>query len=98
MAASRRGSRASGLSGVRRGDDYMKNYFVSRCGAIEGIDFAPVFEGLTEVGGDGEWVVDRRIAIERVLIGAGTIKRVTGPSSRASERPYIKKCFTWGKV
>lgn len=44
----------SGPSGVRQGDDYMKNYFVSRYGAIEDIDFTPVFEELMGVGADGE--------------------------------------------
>ena len=34
----------AGESGVRRNEDYMKNYFVSRYGAISDIDFAPLFE------------------------------------------------------
>ncbi|MEG1253743.1 MAG: ATP-binding protein [Raoultibacter sp.] len=34
----------SGPAGVRKGDDYMKSYFVSRYGAIEDIDFTPLFE------------------------------------------------------
>ncbi len=36
----------SGKDGVRKGDDYMKNYFVNRYGAIKDIDFTPVFEYL----------------------------------------------------
>lgn len=39
----------SGEKGVRQGEDYMKNYFVSRYGAIKEVDFAPVFEKLKEV-------------------------------------------------
>ena len=34
----------SGENGVRRHEDYMKNYFVNRYGAIRDIDFTPVFE------------------------------------------------------
>ncbi len=34
----------SGDSGVRKGDDYMKNYFISQYGAIKTIDFSPIFE------------------------------------------------------
>ena len=34
----------SGDKGVRRHEDYMKNYFVSRYGAISDIDFTPIFE------------------------------------------------------
>ncbi|MEG1315380.1 MAG: ATP-binding protein [Anaerovoracaceae bacterium] len=36
----------SGKSGVRKNEDYMKNYFVSRYGAIADIDFTPIFENL----------------------------------------------------
>ena len=36
----------SGDNGVRKNDDYMKNYFVSQYGAIKDIDFTPVFESL----------------------------------------------------
>ena len=36
----------TGKNGVRKNEDYMKNYFVSRYGAIKDIDFAPVFESL----------------------------------------------------
>lgn len=34
----------SGEKGVRQHEDYMKNYFVSRYGAIKDIDFTPIFE------------------------------------------------------
>ena len=34
----------SGENGVRKGDDYMKNYFISQYGAIKAIDFSPIFE------------------------------------------------------
>lgn len=34
----------AGENGVRKGDDYMKNYFVSQYGAIKNIDFSPIFE------------------------------------------------------
>ena len=36
----------SGKSGVRKNEDYMKNYFVDRYGAIKDIDFTPIFESL----------------------------------------------------
>lgn len=41
----------SGKSGVRKGEDYMNNYFVSRYGAIKDIDFSPLFEN---IAGNGE--------------------------------------------
>lgn len=31
-------------NGVRKGEDYMKNYFVSRYGAIEDVDFSPILK------------------------------------------------------
>lgn len=34
----------SGKGGVRKNEDYMKNYFVDRYGAIKDIDFTPIFE------------------------------------------------------
>lgn len=34
----------SGDKGVRLHEDYMKNYFISRYGAISDIDFTPIFE------------------------------------------------------
>lgn len=38
----------TGKSGVRKNEDYMKNYFVDRYGAIKDIDFTPIFESLLE--------------------------------------------------
>jgi len=32
--------------GVRKGEDYMNNYFVSRYGAIKDIDFSPILEAI----------------------------------------------------
>ena len=37
----------AGDRGVRKGDDYMKKYFVDRYGAIRDIDFSSVIESLT---------------------------------------------------
>lgn len=34
----------SGEKGVRKHEDYMKNYFISQYGAIKDIDFTPIFE------------------------------------------------------
>ncbi len=36
----------TGEKGVRKHEDYMKNYFISQYGAIKDIDFAPIFEEL----------------------------------------------------
>lgn len=36
--------------GVRKGEDYMKNYFVNRYGAIKDIDFTPIFEKILNKG------------------------------------------------
>lgn len=38
----------SGENGVRKGEDYMKNYFISRYGAIKDIDFTPIFEEMMQ--------------------------------------------------
>ncbi|MCX6055101.1 MAG: ATP-binding protein [Chloroflexi bacterium] len=38
----------TGKSGVRKNEDYMKNYFVDQYGAIKDIDFTPIFESLLE--------------------------------------------------
>lgn len=35
-----------GEKGVRKHEDYMKNYFISQYGAIKDIDFTPIFEEL----------------------------------------------------
>lgn len=37
--------KTTGERGVRKGEDYMKNYFVNQYGAIKEIDFAPILEG-----------------------------------------------------
>lgn len=42
----------TGKKGVRNSDDYMKNYFVDRYGAIKNIDFTPIFE--TMLSGEKE--------------------------------------------
>lgn len=36
-----------GSKGVRKGEDYMKNYFISQYGAIKDIDFSAILESLT---------------------------------------------------
>ncbi|MBS6645232.1 MAG: ATP-binding protein [Clostridiaceae bacterium] len=36
----------AGKAGVRKNEDYMKNYFIDRYGAIKDIDFTPIFEEL----------------------------------------------------
>lgn len=36
----------TGAVGVRKNEDYMKNYFIDRYGAIKDIDFTPIFEDL----------------------------------------------------
>ena len=41
--------------GIRKGEDYMNNYFVSRYGAIKDVDFAPILEKVmtpSEVAGN----------------------------------------------
>lgn len=47
--------KTAGTSGVRKGEDYMKNYFVSRYGAIKDVDFSPILEDLisNEVSDNG---------------------------------------------
>lgn len=40
----------TGKHGVRKNEDYMKNYFVDRYGAIKDIDFSPIFEELISRG------------------------------------------------
>ena len=42
----------SGKNGVRKDDDYMKNYFIDRYGAIRTIDFSPSFEKIMEKRGE----------------------------------------------
>ncbi len=36
----------SGVNGVRRGEDYLTNYFISKYGAISDIDLTPLFKKL----------------------------------------------------
>ena len=40
----------SGTVSVRQNQDYMKNYFINRYGAIKDIDFSPIFEELVVRG------------------------------------------------
>ncbi len=40
----------SGENGVRKGEDYIKNYFVSKYGAIKDIDFTPIVENFMNMG------------------------------------------------
>lgn len=40
--------RTSGLNGVRKGEDYMKHYFINKYGAINDIDFSQIFEDAME--------------------------------------------------
>ena len=39
-----------GERGVRKGEDYMKNYFVNQYGAIKDIDFSPILESILQEG------------------------------------------------
>ena len=38
--------------GIRKGEDYMKNYFVNRYGAINDIDFSPIIEEIVNRKGE----------------------------------------------
>ena len=40
--------------GVRKGEDYMNNYFVSRYGAIKDVDFSPILEKVIAESGRTE--------------------------------------------
>lgn len=42
--------KTAGKNGVRKGEDYMKNYFVSQYGAIKDVDFSPIFEAIPDSG------------------------------------------------
>lgn len=44
--------KTSGERGVRKGEDYMKNYFVSRFGAIKDVDFSPILEAILSNEGE----------------------------------------------
>lgn len=41
-----------GESGVRKGEDYMKRYFVNQYGAIKDVDFSPILESIIKEGGN----------------------------------------------
>jgi hypothetical protein len=43
----------SGERGVRKHEDYMKNYFISQYGAIKDVDFSPLFEDFVSVNEEG---------------------------------------------
>lgn len=43
----------AGASGVRKNEDYMRNYFVDRYGAIKDVDFSPIFEKLINLRNEG---------------------------------------------
>lgn len=40
--------------GIRKGEDYMSNYFVSRYGAIKDVDFAPLLEEIIQNNGGNQ--------------------------------------------
>lgn len=42
--------KTSGETGVRKGEDYMKNYFVNQYGAIKDVDFSPILESIIKEG------------------------------------------------
>lgn len=42
--------KTAGKNGVRKNEDYMKNYFISQYGAICDIDFSPIFKELISKG------------------------------------------------
>ena len=42
----------AGKNGVRKNEDYMRNYFVDRYGAIRNVDFLPIFEKLLKHGSE----------------------------------------------
>ena len=42
--------KTSGKTGVRKGEDYMKNYFVNQYGAIKDVDFSPILESIIKEG------------------------------------------------
>lgn len=58
----------TGEKGVRKHEDYMKNYFISQYGAIRDIDLTPIFEELIskerEVK-DGNSKADEKILLQR---------------------------------
>ena len=44
--------KTSGERGVRKGEDYMKNYFVNQYGAIKDVDFSSILEAIISEGGN----------------------------------------------
>ena len=50
----------SGLTGVRKNEDYMSNYFVDRYGAIKDIDFTPMVKQALHIEEDSEEDYRRR--------------------------------------
>ena len=42
----------AGAKGVRKNEDYMRNYFIDRYGAIRDVDFLPIFEKLLGHGSE----------------------------------------------
>ncbi len=44
--------KTSGERGVRKGEDYMKNYFVNQYGAIKDVDFSSILESIISEGGN----------------------------------------------
>lgn len=44
--------KTAGKNGVRNGDDYMRNYFISQYGAIKNIDFSPILESIMDQEGE----------------------------------------------
>ncbi len=43
-----------GESGVRKGEDYMKRYFVNQYGAIKDVDFSSILESIMKEGGNND--------------------------------------------
>lgn len=43
-----------GESGVRKGEDYMKKYFINQYGAIKDVDFSSILESVIKEGGNNE--------------------------------------------
>jgi len=44
--------KTSGERGVRKGEDYMKNYFINQYGAIKDVDFSSILESIISEGGN----------------------------------------------
>lgn len=51
--------------GVRKGEDYMKNYFVSRYGAIKDVDFSPILEKVI-----AEKTIAENVVAEKAVAGS----------------------------